>query len=386
MSYEFVKSKNALGVIAISFESPTCLERETELGCSHLIEHVKCAALKDKEAEYLAAGLVYNAYTGAHETIFFLEGLNEYLDKFAPEFVDRILNTPLSEEAFKRERNIVIRELEDSFADENTALFYNHMSAKHGIVTPIGTRPVLEDITFDGLQQLHDRAFLRPRVIHIGDAPLEISVEQSAAFHPEKASAHYVNMTQADRKESVSLLLCSAPVTLAKPHIADIITGMLGYGLTSPLYEEIREKRELAYGVGAVFWDPRRMGEHILSVTTSTHPDRAEEAFDVMTDVMTNPKYMTKKAFEDTVSRIRIDMLKSDAIGHPHTRMRRLLPSGTDAKNLNACLETITFDEMMEFYESELPKVFDRVKSTDFSAGTKTEDVPSIHMDPADVG
>jgi zinc protease len=87
--------------------------------------------------------------------------------------------------------------------------------------------------------------------------------------------------TESRRKAQSALAMAFPAVPLGSPerYVIQVLTALLS-GLSGRLFEELRERRSLAYTVAALPWLARRAGSVLTYIATS--PEREEEARDAM--------------------------------------------------------------------------------------------------------
>lgn len=190
-----------------------------------------------------------------------------------------------------RDPNVLGR---DEFA---RALYGDHPYARRSD----GSAETLEAITAEDLHRLHDRTFARgnlniavvgaidaetlktelDRVF--GDLPQEPQLETVG-----KAELHLAQLVRYDYPlPQATLQLVYPGVERDDPDFfpAFLMNHMLGGGtFSSRLFDEVREKRGLTYGVGSALIT----GDHadMLMIGTSTRADRAQETLGVIADVV----------------------------------------------------------------------------------------------------
>jgi hypothetical protein len=81
---------------------------------------------------------------------------------------------------------------------------------------------------------------------------------------------------------------------------------MLGGGLKSPLYQELREKKGLVYYIHCYQWDITNQSSVVL-IETETSKNNIDDVQKIITDVIGNPdKYLVEKIIKDlTYDKIR---------------------------------------------------------------------------------
>lgn len=164
-----------------------------------------------------------------------------------------------------------------------------------------GTAESLGAITAEDLHALHDRTFARSNlsiaVVGAIDAEtLKSELDRVFGDLPETATLTQVAEVEPklDQQVDYPYALPQATLQLVYPGLdrddpdffpAFMMNHILGGGtFSSRLFDEVREKRGLAYGVGSGL----HTGDYSNSLTigTSTRADRAEQTLDVIRDVI----------------------------------------------------------------------------------------------------
>jgi len=186
------------------------------------------------------------------------------------------------------------RQAQDEF---RKALYGDHPYARD----PEGTVETLAAVTRDDLADFHDRIFARDNlyvaVVGAIDAErLKVVLDEVFGGLPQKADLKPV--PQAEPKLGQTLRydydLATTSIQLVYPGVARsdprffpayLMNHILGGGtFASRLFEEVREKRGLAYGVGSGLSNLRY--SDTLSIGTSTRPERADETLAVMRETI----------------------------------------------------------------------------------------------------
>ncbi|WP_084508302.1 pitrilysin family protein [Mesorhizobium sp. WSM3224] len=164
-----------------------------------------------------------------------------------------------------------------------------------------GTRQSVAAITTQDLSAFHKANFAREGLYVgvVGDidaATLRQKLDQVFGDLPEKQALAPVadiepklgQQLEVDYNLSQTKLHFTYPGV--NPSAPDYFAGMLmndilgGQALTSRLFDEVREKRGLAYGVGSFLVDDRH--SNALVISTSTRSDRASETLSIIRDVV----------------------------------------------------------------------------------------------------
>lgn len=164
-----------------------------------------------------------------------------------------------------------------------------------------GTPETLATVTADDLRQLHSRLFARDNLIvgvvgAIDAETLKIELDRLFGDLPENADRIPVADVEPRLNQTVridyplpqtSLQLAYRGIARNDPEFfpALLMNHVLGGGsFTSRLFEEVREKRGLAYGIGSGLSNSRHA--YALVIGTATNADRAAETLDVIREVV----------------------------------------------------------------------------------------------------
>jgi len=145
------------------------------------------------------------------------------------------------------------------------------------------------NIDQDELARVMDKLF--------GALPAEAAVTPPAVPSPEFGIT--VHQPYARPQTSITLVYPGLPSGSDELYAANVLTNLLGGGMTSRLFHELREKRGLTYGAGASNAFSRDWG--LVYVSTSTRAESANEALDMAKAVMSEAAQgeITQKEVDD---------------------------------------------------------------------------------------
>lgn len=124
------------------------------------------------------------------------------------------------------------------------------------------------------------------------------------------------------------------------------INDMLGAGLSSPLYKEVREKKGLVYYVHC--YQSRINNQSISTISTQTSNKNANLVVDTIKKVVNNPdKFLTKERF-DIVKESHIINKKKDKINRYQSVRRWIDPQEF---SLSRVIEDVTFADVKDVYD-----------------------------------
>lgn len=277
-------------------------ESRRQGGISHVVEHMAFKGTPTRNCQQinLAAELLgadVNAHTDKDHTAFHIEGLGADLDTFVPLLADIVLNSHFPADELERERQVILHELTEVQEDPASMAFQAFDRACYGDSHPAG-RPVIgQRANIERFQRADLLAYVRQQytaanVVVAAAGPVEHdafarSVEAAfgamAAGTPHAvAPAAWVGGIRQHRLAGSSQ--CQAVLGFAAPTLADdahlahvLAAALLGEGMSSPLLDEIRERRGLAYYVACTADAGPLTGQFVVEAATS--PQQAGELF-----------------------------------------------------------------------------------------------------------
>lgn len=310
-----LKSKTDLSGIYVVYEGSTNLEKAGWYGLSHLMEHLMCKTFDHLQEDFDQDGVDWNAWTSDNEIVFYLTGLDKKIEKWKYKFVELLGNFTITDEQLQNEKKIVLEEYMDSFNTQAEAHFLNLSRKKFGHHSPIGLRKDIENTTLKDCKDFFDLQYAKPtKIINVSakskfDAKVEFStneIEQRYDFGTYDDIELELNN---DFKDKTSVIMLT-PLIEDDFVYVNIITAMLGYGLNSPLYQEVREKRGLCYYISA--FQSRMHDKGIVSISTVTSNVNAQEVIDTVKMVLSNPDvYLTKERLNTVIENMKVRKKKS---------------------------------------------------------------------------
>ncbi len=247
-------------------------ERESERGISHFIEHMLFKGTDRRSARDIAreidsVGGVLNAFTSREHTCYYAKVLSTFLPKAVDLLADILLNSLFADEDVEKERQVILQEIgmiEDTPDDLIHDLFTRNFWSGHPLGKPIiGTAESVGSFTGAMAQAYRQRRYL-PGDIIISAAGLvdhDELVKLLAPFallapgKPEDAGDIPVATAGIEKYEreleQVHLCLGTRGIshTHADRHAGYLMNTLLGSGMSSRLFQEIRERRGLVYSV-----------------------------------------------------------------------------------------------------------------------------------------
>ncbi|MCC6919019.1 MAG: insulinase family protein [Alphaproteobacteria bacterium] len=260
--------------IGVWVEAGARHETATTNGVSHLLEHMAFKGTTTRSArriaeEIEAAGGYLNAYTAREQTCFYARVLKGDV-ALAVDLLSDILIHPLFDaEELAREKKVVLQEIGQS-EDTPDDIIYDHLQDAAFPEQPLG-RPILgSEGTVNALGRAHlrrhlDMHYVGPSMTLIASGKVdhaEVVALAGEKFAPlrnaAKKGAPKARYRGGDRRRTQKLEQAHLTFGVEGPAVTDddafaanVFSTAFGGGMSSRLFQEVREKRGLAYSVHA---------------------------------------------------------------------------------------------------------------------------------------
>lgn len=284
-------------------------ERDEELGISHVLEHMVFKGTEKyptprKLAEVVdAMGAEFNAFTGKEYTAYYIKSASENLKQALEVLGEMVVKPRLEAEALEREKGVIIEEInmyEDRPMERAGEEFENLLFAGSNLGRLIiGSRETVRGVTAESLKEYKKQWYRGENVVVMIGGNLNRGtrewVETSFEGLEEGKLAGFVDRVRfgSEREKIIEKGTEQTHFVVGVPGLSfdderkyaeAVLRVILGGNMSSRLFTEIREKRGLAYYVGAMaghFYD----GGY-LAVRAGVRKDKFEEALEVVKEQM----------------------------------------------------------------------------------------------------
>ena len=311
-----VLSEEVPGARSVAFgawiRAATLHERPEEMGVSHLLEHMVFKGTRTRSAQQIALSLEslggsLDAYTEREHTSYQARVLDEHLPEAAAVIGDLIFEPALRLDDLALERKVILEEIsmvEDTpddiiFDVHNQSVWGDH---PHGYAI-LGTRDTVRALEVRHIEALHERAYHPGRLVVAAsgrvahDQLLEVLERTGWLSRPrgdmtpfavdpaEAAGAHVEHVERPDIGQT-HVVLGGQGMAHGDPRrfAFALLDMLLGGGMSSRLFQRVREELGLAYSIytfSNAFADTGTHGVYLAST-----PDSAQEAVDVVREVL----------------------------------------------------------------------------------------------------
>lgn len=248
-------------------------EQPEKNGISHFLEHMFFKGTKKRTARDIAididsVGGDLNAFTSRESTTFYVKVIDEHIDKGMDLLTDIFLHSTFPDDDIEKEKRVIkeeIKMVEDTPDDYIHDLFYHSVWGHEGIGQPIlGRRETIKSFTRDDLighikkyygtkdtviacagnfdpdKLLHDLNHIMGG-LRRGSEPKKGDTPE---FRPD-VSVHTKDLSEVH----ICIGVKGLPQASPDRYVLYLLNAIIGAGVSSRLFQEVREKRGLAYSI-----------------------------------------------------------------------------------------------------------------------------------------
>ena len=241
-------------------------------GMSHLLEHMAFKGTERRSAveiveEIEAVGGHLNAYTAREHTAYYAKILKEDLELAVDIIADILQHSVMDEGELAREQDVIVQEInqsQDTPDDVVFDFFQETAFPEQALGRPVlGSAALVKGMSRDAVLGYMKDHYSAPRIVFVAAGNLEHGrfvrlVEDAFDALPEpvdatREPAHYVGGANRQPRdlEQAHVLLGMKGIAFKDEdfHAASMFSTLLGGGMSSRLFQEVREKRGLAYSI-----------------------------------------------------------------------------------------------------------------------------------------
>ncbi|MDD8017415.1 MAG: pitrilysin family protein [Bacteroidota bacterium] len=260
--------------VGVWINTGSCNESAENNGITHFIEHMVFKGTEKRSAQQIArsiesVGGFMNAFTTKEHTCYYARVLDEYLEKAVDVLGDMVQHSTFPEKEIVKEKTVVLEEIkqsEDDPDDQVHEYFEKHLFGKHPLgMQIIGTAKNVSSFTRSELNRYLKEFYCSENIIvtaagnfrhqdlvklveksfsqtkNIKHTPVESALPKSKKFYKEFP------------KPIQQAHLCTGTIAFGVHsklrYPAMVMNTVLGDGMSSRLFQQVREKHGLAYSV-----------------------------------------------------------------------------------------------------------------------------------------
>jgi len=242
-------------------------------GIAHFVEHMLFKGTGTRTAEDIAQAIdsiggQLDAFTAKEYASYYIKVLDEHLPTAVDLLSDIVMNPNFAAEDLDKEKKVILEEIkmvEDTPDDLVHELFTQHFWEGHALGRPIlGSKETVESFTAEILRNYFRTSYVAPNLIvsaagNVEHARVRDLIARAfdrlptarAAFDDEtpRVIPQVIVRTKELEQSHVCLGTNSYPQNHPDRYVSYIMNTVLGGSMSSRLFQNVREKRGLAYAV-----------------------------------------------------------------------------------------------------------------------------------------
>lgn len=338
-------------------------EREDEHGVAHLLEHMAFKGTAKRSAEDIALAIEnvggdINAGTSMETTSYYARVLKDDVPLAVDILADILTHPKFSEDELRREQHVILQEIgaahdtpDDIVFDHFTEAAFENQTIGRSI---LGTPQSVESLTADNLRSFIAREYSGDRMVMVAAGAVEHDAfvrEVEANFGDMQKScsgakpvkAHYTGGEKSEVRDLMDAQLLIGFEGRAHHardfYASQVLAVVLGGGMSSRLFREIRERRGLCYSIYAFHWGFSDTG--LFGVHAATGKEDLDELSDVL---LRELQRAGEKITDEEVNRARAQF-RAGLLMSEESPVAR---SGQIARQMMLHGRTISTDETMD--------------------------------------
>jgi predicted Zn-dependent peptidase len=361
--------------------------------------------------EFYKVGISYNVSSGNDKTYIGISGLNENLDAGLALLENLWDNAKADQETYDKYIESILKGRQDSKSQKNN-IFYGGMMnyAQHGEDSRFRDIYSEEELKafkpsdlvakIKEMRTYKQRAFYYGNDVKMAVASLDKNhaVPETLNDYPEETE--YTNVDTGgnvyfvdyDMVQSEMMLISKGDTFDAdKMAAARLFNTYFGSGLSSIVFQEIRESKSLAYSAYSAYSMSSEAGKPDYTMAyVGTQANKLEQAVDAMLELMTNmpeAEEQFNQAKEATLKKIAAERITKSNIFWTYEGLKKRGITEDNRKEMYNTIEKMTLSDLKEFFNANISGndynviVIGNEKDIDFDALAKLGTITELDID-----
>lgn len=321
-------------------------ETESENGISHFIEHCVFKGTKKRSAYEISdftdrIGAQINAFTSKEITCFYTKSTADRLADSMDVLSDIFFDATFDKDEIDKEKGVIIEEInmsEDSPEDLLLDVLARSYYGDEGFGrTILGTEKNVNAFDFDAVQKYMDKYYAADNVVvsvagNIDEEQCVRLVDEyfAAKFKREKSASQFVTektrrdnlfKTKSIEQAHIGVAMKGVSVSDERSDALGIANAVFGGGMSSRLFQRIREKMGLAYSVYS--YSSQYKDNGVLEIYAGVNSRSRDKAVAAVLNEIKN--FREKKITEQEFLRGKEQIKSSFILGRESTASQMLL-------------------------------------------------------------
>lgn len=280
-------------------------------GISHFIEHMLFKGTEKRSAKEIAEsfdniGGNLNAFTSKEYTCYYAKTLDEHIEVGLEILSDMFFNSVFDEKEIEQEKNVVFEEInmtEDTPDDKIHDLAASISFANSSLGYPIlGSKEILKKISRNDIMEYMNVKYNISNCIvtlagNVNEDTIKI-IEKYFGKYDNKGLKNQISsakfnpgeMIKTKQTEQSHMVISLPGLSISDKNLYSLVlaNNILGGSMSSRLFQEIREKRGLAYSVFSYHSSFKDTG--LFNIYAGTKSDKVNETIDVIQNTLLEMK------------------------------------------------------------------------------------------------
>ncbi|MCB9256947.1 MAG: insulinase family protein [Chitinophagales bacterium] len=335
---------------------------------------------EDLSKEFYRYGLEFGVNAGSDQVSVYLSGLEENLEKGLELFEHLLAEVQANSEVYVELVNDIEKARANAKLDKNTILRTGLASiAKYGMENPFTDRlssASLQEMDVEKLSaKIKDLMKVKHRIFYYGSIPMEDAKAKIAKYHLKVSNLEELPAKKIFpelTKENAEVLYSNYDMQqveilfLAKDEVynpnllaaANLFNEYFGAGLSSIVFQEIREKKALAYSAYSYYSSPSEAEKsHYVNAYIGTQADKLEEASKAMFELMNEmPKAQMQfdAAKEAVIKKLESDWTTGSSIYWAYERAKKLNLDYDVNQKIYEQVQAMSLEDLNHFFEKHI--------------------------------
>jgi len=319
----FEKNLSKSVAVEVMFRVGSNFESRKMAGISHFLEHMLFEGTKNRKNSREIANEIekyggeFNAYTTGDRTAFFVKIINKRFDKALDVLSDMVANPVFDKKVIEKEKQVILKEINmvtDDSRLHQWVLFQKTLFERHPAKNPTyGTVKAVKSFDRKNVADYYYAHYIPNNMIIsvVGNVVKvkEKIVKYFGSLKPGKVirRGRIMEPTQkkvkkfVEKKKTLNSYMVLGYKTVPRTHkdvyVFDVITAVLGRGQSGWMFDEIRNKRGLAYQVGVN--DENESDYGVFAVYTGLDKKNIEKAKEIILQQFRRLEKINEKDLEE---------------------------------------------------------------------------------------
>ena len=316
--------KREIPIVAVSTSVKFGAQFETEniKGISHFIEHLVFKGTKKRNVteipqEIESKGGIINAFTGEEITCYWNKLPSKYFSLGADISRDLVVNPVFEKEALERERKVILEEIKMYHDNPNSYVLEKIkelLYEKPFNLSVAGTLKTVAGLSRERVIELYNSIYASNNMILgvVGNVSWGEAIDEAKKFPKVEKKINYIpiiskNGELIEKRKGIDqaheVLGLHMPRLIDKDrYAAEIFDSILGGGMSSRLFQEIREKRGLCYAIKSHLEQSRDYS--YMMIYAGTVKEKVKEIKDLILIEIKKINQLNQRDFDEAKERL----------------------------------------------------------------------------------